>query len=126
MYLDYQTYKNMGGTLDNSAFTTAERKAEYLVNSQAGGKTGERLSEFATLPPAVKDCVFELVNHLTEYGGKMVASESQSLGGQSESVSYVTVSAQEAQEAVLDIIYMYLYPVKLNGVSVLYGGAKNA
>lgn len=126
MYLDYQTYKNMGGTLDNSAFTTAERKAEYLVNSQAGGKTGERLSEFATLPQAVKDCVFELVNHLTEYGGKMVASESQSLGGQSESVSYVTVSAQEAQEAVLDIIYMRLYPVKLNGVSVLYGGAKNA
>ena len=126
MYLDYQTYKNMGGTLDNSAFTTAERKAEYLVNSQAGGKTGEKLSEFATLPQAVKDCVFELVNHLTEYGGKMVASESQSLGGQSESVSYATVSAQEAQEAALDIIYMYLYPVKFNGVSVLYGGAKNA
>ena len=126
MYLDYQTYKNMGGTLDNSAFTTAERKAEYLVNSQAGGKTGERLSEFSTLPQAVKDCVFELVNHLTEYGGKMVASESQSLGGQSESVSYVTVSAQEAQEAALDIIYRYLYPLKLNGVSVLYGGAKNA
>ena len=126
MYLDYQTYKNMGGTLDNSAFTTAERKAEYLVNSQAVGKTGERLSEFATLPQAVKDCVFELVNHLTEYGGKMVASESQSLGGQSESVSYVTVSAQEAQEAALDIIYRYLYPLKLNGVSVLYGGAKNA
>ena len=116
----------MGGTLDNSAFTTAERKAEYLVNSQAGGKTGERLSEFATLPQAVKDCVFELVNHLTEYGGKIVASESQSLGGQSESVSYVTVSAQEAQEAALDIIYMYLYPVKLNGVSVLYGGVRNA
>lgn len=126
MYLDYQTYKNMGGTLDNSAFTTAERKAEYLVNSQAGGKTGERLSEFATLPQAVKDCVFELVNHLTEYGGKMVASESQSLGGQSESVSYVTVSAQETQEEALDIIYMYLYPVKLDGISVLYRGAKNA
>ena len=126
MYLDYQTYKNMGGTLDNSAFSTAERKAEYRVNSQAGGKTGERLSEFETLPQAVKDCVFELVNYLTEYGGKMVASESQSLGGQSESVSYVTVSAQEAQEAALYIIYMYLYPVKLNGVSVLYGGAKNA
>ena len=126
MYLNYQTYQNMGGTLDNSAFTTAERKAEYLVNSQAGGKTGERLSEFETLPQAVKDCVFVLVNHLTEYGGKMVASESQSLGGQSESVSYVTVSAQEAQEALLDIIYTYLYPVKLNGVSVLYGGAKNA
>ena len=126
MYLDYQTYKNMGGTLDNSAFTTAERKAEYLVNSQAGGKTGERLSEFETLPQVVKDCVFELVNHLSNYDGKTIASESQSLGGQSESVSYVTVSAQEAQEAALDIIYMYLYPLKLNGVSVLYGGAKNA
>ena len=126
MYLDYQTYKNMGGTLDNSAFTTAERKAEYLVNSQAGGKTGERLSKFSTLPQAVKDCVFELVNHLANYDGKTIASESQSLGGQSESVSYVTMSVQEAQEAALDIIYMYLYPLKLNGVSVLYGGAKNA
>ena len=126
MYLDYQTYKNMGGTLDNSAFNTAERKAEYLVNSQAGGKTGERLSEFETLPQAVKDCVFELVNHLSNYDGKTIASESQSLGGQSESVSYVTVSAQEAQESALDIIYTHLYPLKLNGVSVLYGGAKNA
>lgn len=126
MYLDYQTYKNMGGTLDNSAFTIAERKAEYLVNSQAGGKTGERLAEFETLPQAVRDCVFDLVNYLPNYDGKTVASESQSLGGQSESVSYVTVSAQEAQQATLDIIYMYLYPVKLNGVSVLYRGAKNA
>ena len=54
MYLDYQTYKNMGGTLDNSAFNTAERKAEYLVNSQAGGKTGERLSEFETLPQRLR------------------------------------------------------------------------
>lgn len=126
MYLDYQTYKSMGGSLDNSAFAIAERKAEYLVNSQAGGKTGERLAEFETLPQAVKDCVFDLVNYLSDNDGKTVASESQSLGGQSESVSYVTVSAQEVQEAALDIIYMYLYPVKLNGVSVLYRGAKNA
>ena len=125
MYLDYQTYKNMGGTLDNSAFTALDRKAEYLINSQAGGKTGERIGKLTEIPQAIIDCTFDLITHLSvnAFDGSTVASESQSLGGQSESYSYSVLSKEQADSEAEDIIFNYLYPVKIDGVSILYGGA---
>ena len=42
MYLSYNEYLQMGGTLDSTAFPAAERKAERCINSQAGGKAGEK------------------------------------------------------------------------------------
>ena len=125
MYLDYQTYQNMGGTLDNSAFTALNRKAEYLVNSQAGGKTGERIGKLTELPTAVTDCIFDLIEHLNNnsFNGSNVQSESQSLGGQSESYTYSTMNKSESDEETNNIIFNYLYPIKIKGVSVLYVGA---
>ena len=125
MYLTYQTYQNMGGTLDNSAFTALDRKAEYLINSQAGGKTGERIGKLTELPQAVIDCTFDLIQHLSAnaFDGSTVASESQSLGGQSESYSYSVLSKEQADSETEDIIFTYLYPVKIDGVSIWYGGA---
>lgn len=124
MYLDYQTYKLMGGSLDTSAFNTLNRKAEYIINSQAGGKTGERIGKLTELPQAVIDCTYDLIHHLSRHAfdGSNVQSESQSLGGQSESYTYSTMSKSESDNAIDDIIYMYLYPIKINGVSVLYRG----
>lgn len=124
MYLNYQTYQNMGGTLDNSAFTALDRKAEYLINSQAGGKTGERIGKLTELPQAVIDCTFDLITHLSAnaFDGSTVASESQSLGGQSESYSYSVLSKEQADSEVEDIIFTYLYPVKIDGVSILHRG----
>lgn len=125
MYLNYQTYQNMGGTLDNSAFTALYRKAEYIINSQAGGKTGERIGKLTELPQAVIDCTFDLINHLSAnaFDGSTVASESQSLGGQSESYSYSVLSKEQADSEVEHIIFTYLYPVKIDGVSILHRGA---
>ena len=125
MYLNYQTYKNMGGTLDNSAFTALDRKAEYLINSQVGGKTGERIGKLTELPQAVIDCTFDLIQHLSanSFDGSTVASESQSLGGQSESYSYSVLSKEQADSETEDIIFTYLYQVKIDGVSILHRGA---
>ena len=100
MYLNYQTYQKMGGTLDNSAFTSLEKKAEYIINAHAGGKTGERIGKLTVLPNEVIDCTYELVNLLSiaPADGRVVMSESQSA------------------------IFVYLYPLKVNGISVLYRG----
>lgn len=124
MYLDYQTYQSMGGDLDNSAFTALNRKAEYLINSQAGGKTGERIGKLSELPQAVIDCTFDLITHLSinAFDSSTVASESQSLGGQSESYSYSVLSKEQADSETEDIIFTYLYPVKIDGASILHRG----
>ena len=125
MYLNYQTYKNMGGTLDNSAFIGIDRKAEYLINSQAGGKTGDRIGKLTELPQAVIDCTYDLIQHLSAnaFDGSAVASESQSLGGQSESYSYSLLSKEQADSETENIIFTYLYQVKIDGVSILHRGA---
>lgn len=109
MYLSYTEYVAMGGTLDGSAFSAAERRAEYLINAQAGGQTGNRLSKLPEVPQAVKDCVFELAGYLSAapLPGKQVASESQSQGGASESYSYVTMTEEELMAKYETVIEDY-------------------
>ena len=110
MYLNYQTYQKMGGTLDNSAFTSLEKKAEYIINAHAGGKKGERIGKLVNLLS------------IAPADGRVVMSESQSLGGQSESYSYSVKSSEQINEEIECAIFVYLYPLKVNGISVLYRG----
>lgn len=125
MYLEYDEYQNMGGTLDTSAFTLWERKAEYEINAQAAGKTGTRISKLTELPQAVKDCTFDLIQFLSANAtdSKTVTSESQSSGGVSESYSYNVLDdddiRDEANERIReffygggigDLLYRGLYP----------------
>lgn len=106
MYLTYPEYLQMGGTLDNAAFLIAERKAEYLINAQAGGQTGARLVELTVLPQPVKACVFDLITLSANYDGeRQIASESQSQGGASESIAYVTKTDAEIQAECESVIY---------------------
>lgn len=125
MYLTHEEYKEMGGTLECAAFVMLERRAEYAINAQAGGKTGERIQTLSETPQEVRDCVFELVTHMSAnaFDGSAVKSESQSLGGQSESYTYSTLTKQESDAQAEEIIYNFLYPLKIGGVSVLYRGA---
>ena len=125
MYLTYLEYNLMGGALDAAAFNVLNRKAEYVVRSQANGRTGKRIDELSEVPQAVKDCIFELINHLSQnrFDGTTVKSESQSLGGQSESYTYVTLTKEEVDNETEGIIFNYLSTVEKNGVSILYRGA---
>ena len=110
MYLEYDEYQAMGGTLDNSDFTLWERKAEYEINAQAAGNTGKRikkLSELSGLPQSVKDCTFDLIQFLSANvsDNKTVTSESQSSGGVSESYSYKVLDNDQIQAETESIIY---------------------
>lgn len=107
MYLTYNEYIEMGGTLENAAFNLSERKAEYLINGRAGGRTGERIRKLEEVPQAVKDCVFELIA-ISPSEDKQISSESQSQGGISESVSYVTKTDKEIKKQQLDTINDFL------------------
>lgn len=111
MYLSYTEYKTMGGTLDSSAFIPLERKARYLINSQASGRCGDRLAYLAELPECIKECIFELISFLSANNvtDKQIASESQSQGGASESVSYVAKTEAEIDARVENTIHDFLY-----------------
>ena len=109
MYLEYDEYKKMGGTLDSAAFTVAERKARQLINAQTGGRTGIRIDELAVLPQPVKDCTFDLVSVISERTERQVSSESQSQGGVSESVSYVTKTDEQTESECESIIFNNFY-----------------
>lgn len=123
MYLEYDEYVNMRGTLEQSAFIPLEREARYLINSQAGGQTGERIGRLTELPQAVKDCMYDLISFLSVNSAeeKQISSESQSQGGTSESYSYVTRTDEEITRQCSDIIEQCFYG---GGVGwLLYRGA---
>lgn len=125
MYLTYNEYCGMGGLLTETAFLPLCRQAEYIVNAQANGRTGERLKAFEEMPQAVKDCIFELVTHMAanSFDGSAIQSESHTLGSQSESVTYSRMTQEESKKELNMIIYNFLYSVKINGASILYAGA---
>lgn len=107
MYLDYEQYQSMGGGLDTSAFTQYERKAEYAINAQGAGMTGKRIGKLTELPQAVTDCTFDLIQFLSSNASdsKTVASESQTSGGVSESVSYNVLDNERIEAETESIIY---------------------
>lgn len=111
MYLEHNEYRTMGGVLEQTAYVSLERKARYLINSQANGRTGARIAKLTEIPECIKECVFELVNMFASEnaGGRQIASESQSQGGASESVSYVTKTDAQITEQGVNIIYNSLY-----------------
>ena len=125
MYLCYSEFKAKGGTLDEAAFKRLCRRAEYIVNAQAGGMTGERIKNLAGVPEAVKDCVFELISHLSEnvFDGSAVQSESQSFDGQSESCTYTRLTKEQADAERGEIVRTYLSGIYSGGARLLYWGA---
>lgn len=57
MYLDYEDYQNMGGTLDETTFNNFEYEAETLVNWY----TFNRLKNEETYPFELSQCMFRLI-----------------------------------------------------------------
>lgn len=124
MYLDFEAYQEMGGNLEHSAFAVLNRKAEYLLRAQTGGQTGQRLDELInsgrSLPQCIKDCIFFLIDFLSAPGVSGIASESENLGGQSETVSYKAKTSDEVQAECEEIIKNCLYGGGLS--ELLYKG----
>lgn len=101
MYLTYEEYLDMGGTLDETAFTKYNIEAEILIDWY----TFNRLQLETSIPLRVKQCVFKLISlaemkaksfvlgrDVTGEGAASVASQSND----GVSISYNTISASQA------------------------------
>lgn len=134
MYLTYEEYTNMGGTLDETAFEQFEWEARTKVDWY----TFNRLQNEETYPEAVKRCVFKLISLLQAQDSAMgtsavnaedasVTSQIASYSNDGVSVSYNTLSAKEtleaADNAVKRCVNEYLQGVVNSlGQKVLYRG----
>lgn len=120
IYLTYAEYKEIGGTLDETAFNRNIDRACAMIDN----RTQSRLENFEKIPQIVKTVCVDLIDYIaTNTVEKTVTSKSQSAGGVSESESYATKTAED-YSADLDRIFEPLAVVKTkNGVSVLYKGA---
>ena len=124
-YLNYNEYRLLGGTLDQTPFNLLEYEARRKIDERTQG----RLKNVANMPQEVKMCVFALINSINSYGSstegsnKNIASESTD----GYSVSYVTGGT--IQEIIKsksveldDIIRTYLIGVIVNGQHIMYLG----
>lgn len=133
MYLTYEEYQSMGGTLDEATFDDLEFQAEALVNWY----TFNRLKKDTTFPPELKRLMKYLIN-MASFKDKVVAASTASDGGVSGgaiasqsndgvSISYNTLNAKDLVEDVkadsADAINKYLQGVMNEaGQLLLYRG----
>lgn len=135
MYLSYEEYQNMGGTLDEATFDDYCFEAEAKVNWY----TFNRLKNDTEFPQEVKRCVYRLIKLIQDMnqamvldgagddssGGVVAGIASQSNDG--VSISYNTLSARDMLEAaesqVRSTIEQYLNGVMNElGKKLLYRG----
>ena len=62
MYLTYEEYVEMGGTLDEATFNEYEFEARGLVDWY----TFDRLKKETELSPEVKQCMYMLIKYITD------------------------------------------------------------
>lgn len=132
MYLTYEEYLNMGGTLDETAFDNYLIDAEMLIDWY----TFNRLENETVIPEKVKKCVYKLISladmkskafvlgrEVNGDGNASVASQSND----GVSISYNTISASQALDLIKsdaeNIIKQYLNGVVNSlGRKLLYRG----
>lgn len=121
IYLTYTEYKEIGGTLEETAFNRNIDRACGIIDNA----THNRIECMAEVPQKVKPLCRDLLEYLVENNTvKIVTSRSQSAGGVSESESYATKTADDVYGDIQNMIYDYLLNVTDdNGISLLYRGA---
>ena len=121
IYLTYDEYVGIGGTLDLTAFNRNIDRACGFVDLH----TKSRLQSVLEVSQRAKACVRDLVECLANNlsGAKAVTSKSQSAGGVSESESYATKTDDEINAEMLNIVYDYLATeTDDNGTPLMYRG----
>ncbi len=132
MYLTFDEYTEMGGTLDEAAFNDLSFEAESVVNWW----TFNRLQKETEIPVVVKKCVFKLVNLINDQQKAMILDTQSSTTVQANiasesndgvSTSYNTLSAKEAVDTIehklKTIVNQYLQGVRDSlGHKLLYRG----
>lgn len=109
MYLTYEEYTDMGGTLSESDFDFVAYEAESYIDWY----TFNRLKKYETIPQEVKDCEFHIIrlvqaklNNMgisTNTDGEGSQDTFQQIMSQSNdgvSVSYNALSARDALQSI--------------------------
>lgn len=119
MYLTYEEYTNMGGTLDESTFNNFEFEAECFIN----WITFNRLRNEESYSDEVKRCVYDLISLISLKRSTMSGTNDMNTDGSiaqmqndGVSVTYNTMSAVElfdkASVEARHIVVRYLNGVK--------------
>ena len=107
MYLDYSTYKSMGG----SAEETALPRLEYLAEKKIDRYTQGRVKAMETVPEAVQRCMVEIINAMSTADPAKMAAEAPLSGfsndGYSESYAE-PVTAERLEANLYGLILDYL------------------
>lgn len=121
IYLTYAEYKEIGGTLEETAFIRNIDRACGIIDNA----THNRIECMAEVPERAKALCRDLVEYLVQNNGvKIVTSKSQSAGGVSESESYATKTSDDVYGDIQNMIYDYLMNVADDkGIPLLYRGA---
>ena len=119
MYLDYDSYAQLGGEIDPDVYERLAAKAERLIDRA----THARLKAQATVPMSVKYCIMELIDAIQadESMGSMSAGrEINSMSNDGVSVSF---AAMAASARYMEIIRGWLDGETTEaGVHLLYAG----
>lgn len=124
-YLEYDEYRSLGGTLQETPFNILEYEAQLNVDRYTFG----RLKNLDEQINEVKVCMYSLINTMQSYAeGNAKARNIASENTDGYSVSYVGISKEltEAQVAeIRTIINIYLSQCKLeDGTPYLYCGVE--
>lgn len=115
-YLDYESYKSLGGKTSETPFNVLEYKARKLIDEPTHG----RLISMSEHTLEVKMCVYELINEIHNYNS-LGNKTSESVG--SYSVSFNKPVSKEQKGIYSSIINTYLSNSVLdNGIPYLYMG----
>lgn len=134
MYLTYQEYKNMGGTLEETSFEMYEFQARAKIDWY----TFNRLQKETEFPEAIKRCMYLIISYLLQANSISGVSSSDESGGaytsniasQSNdgvSISYNILSAKDAisnaDAKIESVISQFLQGVTNSlGQKLLYRG----
>lgn len=122
IYLTYDEYLEIGGTVDLTAFNRNIARASGMIDNA----TFCRIEKMSKVPDNAKHLCRDLIEYLVRNNvtDLTVTSRSQSAGAVSESESYAVKTVEEAQEEITRMIYDYLGGcVDDNGTPLLYRGA---
>lgn len=100
MYLDYDSYAQMGGEIEPDVYERLAAKAERLIDRA----THARLKAQASVPMCVKYCIMELIDAIQadESMGSMSAGrEISSMSNDGVSVSFAAMAASARYMAII-------------------------
>lgn len=122
-YLNYDEYKQLGGTLEEMPFNILEYKARKIVDKYTFG----RLINLDTQIQEVKMCVYDLINLLNKNNTiKNSANSNSNIASENidgYSVSYINNNTEESEKQNKSIVIDYLSECKLDdGTPYCYCG----